>query len=77
MAHDRVDSDDIALTHEVLVLMMGTRRPGVTEAMRALTDQGLVQVRRGLITVIDRRGLERLAGQFYGVPEAEYDRLLG
>ncbi|MDE2183318.1 MAG: Crp/Fnr family transcriptional regulator [Alphaproteobacteria bacterium] len=77
MAHDRIEGNDIALTHELLALMMGARRPGVTEAMHALTGHGLVRARRGLITVVDRRGLQSLAGRFYGAPEAEYDRLLG
>ena len=77
MAHDRVDGDNIPLTHELLALMMGARRPGITEAMHGLTGRGLVQARRALITVVDRRGLQALAGRFYGVPEAEYERLLG
>ena len=76
MAHDRMDNDDIPLTHEFLALMMGTRRPGVTEAMHNLTERGLIKAVRALITVTDRKGLEALAGKFYGIPEAEYARLL-
>jgi CRP-like cAMP-binding protein len=77
MAHDRVDGDDIALTHEFLAVMLGTRRPGVTEAVQALSRKGLIRTERGLVVVVDRDGLLKRAGKLYGVPEAEYDRLLG
>jgi CRP-like cAMP-binding protein len=76
MAQDRVHSDEIPLTHEFLSLMMGARRPGVTEALHALGEKGLVQGERGLIRILDRPGLETRAGSYYGLPEKEYDRLL-
>ena len=76
MAHDRVPGDEINLTHEFLSLMMGARRPGVTEAINVLSRKGLLQGGRGVITIMDRKGLESRAGQYYGVPEKEYDRLL-
>jgi CRP-like cAMP-binding protein len=76
MAHDRVDGDDIALTHEFLAVMLGTRRPGVTEGVQTLSRKGLIRTERGLIVVVDRDGLLKHAGKLYGVPEAEYDRLL-
>jgi CRP-like cAMP-binding protein len=77
MAHDRIDGDALDLTHEFLALMMGTRRPGVTEGIHALTHAGLIKGQRGLITVIDREGLRKRAGKFYGAPEAESKRLIG
>jgi CRP-like cAMP-binding protein len=77
MAHDRVEGDDIALTHEFVAVMLGTRRPGVTEAVQALSKKGLIRTDRGLIVVIDREGLVKRAGKLYGVPEAEYERLIG
>ena len=77
MADDRIDGNQLPLTHEFLSLMLGVRRPGVTEALRALTEAGLVRADRGLIVVRDRKGLIQQAGGFYGVPEAEYQRLLG
>ena len=77
MAHDRIGDDTLALTHEFLSLMLGVRRPGVTEALHALREQGLISYGRGLITVEDRKGMERKAGTAYGVPEAEYRRLIG
>src|SRR5437588_3413593 len=63
MAHDRVGDDTLPLTHEFLSLMLGVRRPGVTEALNALRKQGLISYKRGQITVRDRKGLERTAGE--------------
>ena len=77
MAHDRIGDDTLPLTHEFLSLMLGVRRPGVTEALHALRERGLISYGRGQITVKDRKGLERAAGEAYGVPEAEYRRLIG
>ena len=77
MANDRVDGDDLPLTHEFMAIMLGVRRPGVTDALHRLEGDHLVRSRRGVVSVRDRAGLERLAGLSYGVPEAEYRRLLG
>jgi CRP-like cAMP-binding protein len=77
MAHDRATGSTILLTHEFLALMLGVRRAGVTQALQALVNQGLVKSARGEITVLDRKGLEGRAGDSYGVPEREYRRLLG
>jgi CRP-like cAMP-binding protein len=77
MAHDRIGDEVLALTHEFLSLMLAVRRPGVTAALNALRKQGLISYRRGQITVLDRKGLERTAGYAYGIPEAEYRRLIG
>ena len=77
MAHDRSSGPTIPLTHEFLSLMLGVRRAGVTQALNALVKQGLIKSARGQITVLDRKGLEESAGDSYGVPEAEYRRLLG
>ena len=78
MSHDRLDGDEIALTHEFLSLMLGVRRAGtVTVATHLLEGQGLIRATRGLIRVTDRAGLEELADGSYGVPEAEYRRLIG
>jgi CRP-like cAMP-binding protein len=77
MAHDRVQIDQLLLTHEFLALMMGVRRAGVTETLHGLEHRGLVEAARGEVTIRNRRGLEKLAGGYYGVPEAEYRRLIG
>ncbi len=77
MAQDRLDSNDVSLTHEFLALMLGVRRPGVTDALNALERKGLVRSNRGAVRIINREGLVRVAGGSYGVPEAEYERLIG
>jgi CRP-like cAMP-binding protein len=77
MAQDRVGHDMLPLTHEFLSLMLAVRRSGVTEALHALGNQGLISHGRGQITVKDRKGLERAAGEAYRAPEAEYRRLIG
>ena len=77
MAHDRLDGDSLPLTHEFLSLMLGVRRAGVTEALHALATEKLIRSARSEIVVLNRKGLERRAGDSYGVPEAELRRLLG
>jgi CRP-like cAMP-binding protein len=77
MAQDRIERDELPLTHEFLAMMLAVRRPGVTEALHALTQRGLMRHERGIITIVDREGLVECANGLYGVPEAEYNRLLG
>ncbi len=77
MGQDRMQSDELTLTHEFLALMLAVRRPGVTNAMTALKKKGHVEARRGRIVILNRNGLIKVAGKFYGVPEAELERLLG
>jgi CRP-like cAMP-binding protein len=77
MAHDRVAHDKLVLTHEFLSLMMGVRRAGVTEALHELGRLKLTKATRGEIIILNRRGIEKVAGSYYGVPEAEYRRLIG
>lgn len=76
MCHDRGDGDELALTHEFLSLMLAVRRPGVTEAIHLLEGTGIIRARRAHITILDRERLEETAGDSYGVPEAEYERLI-
>jgi CRP-like cAMP-binding protein len=77
MCHDRVDGDDLALTHDFLAIMLAVRRAGVTVATQVLEGDGIIRAKRGLITVLDRRRLEDVASGSYGIPEAEYARLIG
>ena len=77
MCHDRIDGDEIALTHEFMAMMLGTRRAGVTDALHVLEGKHLVRARRGQVTIRDREGLRELAGDSYGQAEAEYVRLIG
>lgn len=74
--HDRVDGDEIALTHEELGVMLGVRRTSVTDAFHLLEGRGLIRCRRGRVLIRDRAGLEHWAGDAYGSAEAEYERLI-
>src|SRR5215212_522057 len=77
MCHDRVDGDDLPLTHEFIALMLGVRRAGVTAAINLLQDRRAIRAQRGNITVLHRAKLEAAAGDSYGTPEVEYRRLIG
>jgi CRP-like cAMP-binding protein len=77
MAQDRSDGDDIALTHEFLAVMLGTRRPGITTALNEFEKNDIIESRRGVVTVRDRTALEETANGSYGAAEAEYTRLFG
>lgn len=76
MVHDRQDADELALTHELVAVVLGVRRSGVTDALHELESNGLIRASRGVIRIVNRRGLIALAGGTYGVPEAEYQRLM-
>jgi CRP-like cAMP-binding protein len=77
MFHDRVDGDDVRVTHEAMAIMLGVRRPGVTQALSVLERIGGVQGHRGRVEITDRKILETYAGGAYGIAEAEYRRLIG
>jgi CRP-like cAMP-binding protein len=76
MCRDRLDSDDIPLTHEFLSLMLGVRRPGVTEQLQVLEGERIIKSIRGHVILLDRHRLEQIAADIYGVPEQEYARLI-
>jgi CRP-like cAMP-binding protein len=77
MAHDRLEGDELPLTHDFLALMLGTTRSSVTLSTQALEGYGAIRAQRALITVRDRGMLLDLAGTSYGPAEAEYERLIG
>ncbi len=77
MAQDRVGGRDLPLTHEFLAVMLGVRRAGVTDALSVLEGDKIIRAVRGKVTVLDRKRLEAKARDSYGVPEAEYRRLIG
>ncbi len=74
MSRDRVDSDDLKLTHEFLALMLGVRRSSVSEVLAPLKEMGLVRSHRGMISILNRKALEArvcecyriMVGQEYG-----------
>ena len=65
MADDRLDDDELPLTHEFLGFMLGTYRPGVTKAVQALEKEGLIAARRSNIAILDRKGLEKRSNGTY------------
>lgn len=73
---DRLPSNEITMTQELIANMLGVRREGVTEAAGRLQKQGMIRYSRGRITVTDRSGLEKCVCECYAVVKLEYDRLL-
>jgi CRP-like cAMP-binding protein len=78
MSHDRVgQAERFPLTHEFLAIMLGVRRASVSVTAEALQGAGLIRYRRGIITVVDRPGLEVAACECYQDDRDDYERLLG
>ena len=73
---DRLSSDKLTMTQELIANMLGVRREGVTEAAGKLQKLGVIRYRRGEIAVLDRPRLEQLCCECYGVVKTEADRLL-
>ena len=77
MLNDRSGSQVVHLTHEQISSMLGVRRSGVSGALPVLEGEKLIRSVRGKVIVVDRPGLILKAKGSYGVPEAEYERLMG
>jgi CRP-like cAMP-binding protein len=75
MVSDRVAPDPMPLTHELIALLLGTRRASVTVALADLSRRNLIKATRGLIEISDRDRLTALAAAYYGAPMREYSRL--
>jgi CRP-like cAMP-binding protein len=73
---DRLPSNELTMTQELVASMLGVRREGITEIAGNLQRDGLISYRRGHITVIDRSGLEKYACECYNVVKQEFARLL-
>jgi len=73
---DRLPSNELIMTQELIANMLGVRREGVTEAAGHLHQSGLIHYRRGHITVLDRAKLEQRTCECYSVVQREYARLL-
>jgi len=73
---DRLPANELVMTQELIANMLGVRREGVTEAAGMLQAAGLIEYRRGHISVLDRAGLEARVCECYAVVRKEYDRLL-
>jgi CRP-like cAMP-binding protein len=74
---DRLPSNQLQMTQELIANMLGVRRQGVTASAGKLEDLGLIRYSRGLITVLDRAGIERRVCECYDVVKRETERLLG
>ncbi len=76
LSRDRLNSDELVMTQELIANMLGVRREGVTNAAGRLQENGLISYVRGRITILDRHGLEATVCECYRVVKDEYDRLL-
>jgi CRP-like cAMP-binding protein len=77
LSHDRLNSDKLVMTHDLISNMLGVRREGVTLAAKKLASRKLIKNTRGTIEIIDRHGLEAAACECYEIVNTEYNRLLG
>ncbi|MBB2823026.1 UNVERIFIED_ORG: CRP-like cAMP-binding protein [Rhizobium esperanzae] len=77
MCHDRLAGHDLPLTHEFLALMLGVRRSGVTNELHVIEGLRAIRSTRANVRILNRERLEEIAGGSYGVPEKEYERLIG
>jgi len=77
LLYDRSPSDWLVLTQQAIAHMLGVRRESVTKVSGELRRDGLIDYRRGKITVLDRAGLERECCECYGTVRQEFQRLLG
>lgn len=76
MTHDRMESEEFLLTQEFLAMMLGVQRTGVTRVATMLQRAGLIEYTRGMVTILDRRGLRKRACECYAVTKKEFDRFL-
>jgi CRP-like cAMP-binding protein len=76
LSMDRLRSNELVLTQELIAKLLGVRREGITEAAGRLHAAGLIAYRRGHVTVLDRAQLERRSCECYAVVTREYNRLL-
>jgi CRP-like cAMP-binding protein len=76
MCHDRMDGDELVVTHDFVAVMLGVQRSSATLAVQALEGYRLIKAKRGRMTVLDRAALIKVANGGYGLPEAEYARLI-
>jgi len=77
MSHDRMETDDLPLTHEFMAMMISAQRSGVTVTLHTLEGAGMIRSTRGLVTIRDRDKLVELAGDSYGIPEKRYREMIG
>jgi CRP-like cAMP-binding protein len=76
MTHDRMHGRDFRLSHELLAVMLGVRRPTVSEAAEKLQSAGIVRYARGVVAIVDRARLEALTCECYGSIREAFERHL-
>ncbi len=76
LSRDRLNTDELVMTQELIANMLGVRREGVTSAAQRLQENGLISYVRGHIQILDRTGLEATVCECYAVVKDEYARLL-
>lgn len=76
MCHDRADGNELRITQEFIAQMLGVHRPGVSIAVIALKDAGLISNQRGVVIIENRKGLEEAACECYESINLEYDKYL-
>jgi CRP-like cAMP-binding protein len=76
MTHDRAETDSFELTQEFLAEMLGVRRTSVNIVSRLFQKAGLIRYSRGVITILDRKGLESISCECYGLVRAVFEQFL-
>jgi len=77
MCRDRVQSNELPLTHEFIAMMLGIRRAGVSEIALTLQKKGFIRSKRGLINILDKAGLEGFVCECYAIVKAEFKQTDG
>jgi len=77
LSHDRLPSDKLIMTQDLIANMLGVRREGITHAAKRLQNEGYISYVRGDMTILNRKGLESSVCECYQVVRTEYNRLLG
>ena len=76
MAHDRARRDTFPMTQEFFADMLGVHRPALTVVASSLRDRGLIRYTRGVLTIVDRSGLERASCECYGIVKRAYAQII-
>jgi len=77
LSQTRMKSNELPFTHEFLSMMLGVRRPSVTDVLQSLQERGFISAQRGKIVVLDREGLERTSCECYRTVRDEFEKILG
>ncbi|TCS36331.1 CRP-like cAMP-binding protein [Paucimonas lemoignei] len=77
LSHDRVQGDEFQLTQEFLADMLGVHRPSVSLIAKRFQQAGLLDYKRGIVTILDRPGLEEVTCECYAAVRKQFERALG